>query len=270
MSERIEARFAALAKAGRKGLITFVMGGDPDLTASANLIAALPKAGADIIEIGFPFSDPMADGPVIQAAGLRALRAGTSLHDVIVLAADFRKQDIDTPIVLMGYYNPVYRYGIDAFCKAASKAGVDGIILVDLPPEEEEEFVNVATPYDIRLIRLLAPTTDDNRLAALTCHAGGFLYYISVMGITGGKSADNAKLEARVRHIQSRTSLPLAVGFGIKTPEQARQVAAYSDAVVVGSALVDVLAHQSTDVALDFVKSLRNAIDRPLQEQSNQ
>lgn len=178
MSSRIEQKFAALAGAKRKGLITFIMGGDPDIATSEKILAALPQAGADIIEVGMPFSDPMADGATIQAAGLRALAAGTKLKDVIALVKNFRKKDNSTPIILMGYYNPVYHYGLQNFCKDANMAGIDGVILVDLPPEEEHEFVSVANGYDIKLIRLVAPTTSDTRLAVLTQNAGGvFILY---------------------------------------------------------------------------------------------
>jgi tryptophan synthase alpha chain len=261
MSRRIEERFAALAKAKRKGLITYVMAGDLNLKVSARIIAALPKAGADIIEIGIPFSDPMADGPTIQAAGLRALRSGTKLKAILKLIKTLRAKDTATPFILMGYYNPVYHYGLEQFCKDATSAGVDGIILVDLPPEEEEEFVSIAAPHDLKLIRLIAPTTDDKRLAMLSQNAGGFLYYISIAGITGTTSANAKSLNARVKHLKSKTRLPIAVGFGIKTPAQAAEAAKSADAVVVGSALVDILAKKSLMAAMHFVKSLRNAMD---------
>ncbi len=261
MSGRIERKFAELTKRNGKGLITFVMGGDPDIVSSGKIIAALPQAGADIIEIGMPFSDPMADGLTIQAAGLRALSAGVKLKDILSLVRNFRKTDGTTPVILMGYYNPVYIYGPDEFCKDAGEAGVDGVILVDLPPEEENEFVPIAETYGIKLIRLIAPTTDDKRLAMLARNAGGFLYYISVAGITGGKSANVTRLKERVTHIKSLTSLPVAVGFGIKTPEQAKDVAKFSDAVVVGSALVEKLARGSLQEGMNFVKAIRRGMD---------
>lgn len=261
MSRRIEQKFAALAKAGRKGLITFVMGGDPNLKTSRKILAALPQAGADIIEIGMPFSDPMADGPTIQAAGLRALSAGATLKAVLALAKEFRTKDDSTPVILMGYYNPVYHYGVEKFCKEASQT-VDGVILTDLPPEEEEEFTSVAAKYDLKLVRLAAPTTDDTRFAKLKRHAGGFIYYISVAGITGTKSANMDDLKKRVRHLKAQSTLPVAVGFGIRTPKQAAQIAAFADAVVVGSALVEIIAKDSSgEKTAAFVKSLRRAVD---------
>ena len=260
MSQRIELTFAALKKAGRKGLVTFIMAGDPNLAESENLLMALPDAGADLIEVGMPFSDPMADGATIQAAGLRALAAGTKLHNVLSLVERFRTKHAQTPIILMGYFNPVYHYGIEAFCKDAVKAGVDGMILVDLPPEEEDEFVSQAEPHGLKLIRLIAPTTDDARLAKLTRHAGGFLYYIAVAGVTGTKSADKDVLAERARHIASLTELPIAVGFGIRTPEQAAQTAQCCDAVVVGSALVQTIADKGVQAGIDFVKSLSAAV----------
>lgn len=261
MSDRIKEKFASLALAKRKALITFIMGGDPDLKTSLAILEGLPQAGADLVEIGMPFSDPMADGAPIQAAGLRALAAGTKLKDILALTANFRTKDKTTPIILMGYYNPVYHYGVQQFCNDAAKAGVDGVILVDLPPEEEEEFASFSAPLGIHLIRLITPTTDDTRLGLLTNHAGGFLYYVSIAGITGTKSADAGELKKRVSHIKSKTKLPLAVGFGIKTPAQAAEASAYSDAVVVGSALVEKLM-QGTKAALTFVKSLREAMDK--------
>jgi tryptophan synthase alpha chain len=260
MSDRIAEKFAALKKAKRKGLITFIMGGDPNLAHCQRLLDTLPKAGADLIEIGMPFSDPMADGPAIQAAGLRALKSGTKVKGILSLVKNFRKKDAATPLILMGYYNPIYRYGVEKFCKDAATAGADGVILVDLPPEEEEEFTMHATPHGLHLIRLIAPTTDDARLIKLTQHAGGFLYCISVAGITGAKSADAKVLAGRLKVIRVRSALPLAVGFGIKTPAQAKESASFSDAVVVGSALVEKV--KKPKEALAFVKSLRKALDK--------
>ena len=259
MSCRIEEKFINCANKNKKALINFVMGGDPDLKKSANIIAELAKSGTDIIEIGMPFSDPMADGATIEAAGLRALASGTKLKNIIEIVSNFRKNDNQTPIILMGYYNPIYSYGVENFCKDAEKAGVDGVILVDLPPEEELEFVEVALKYDIKLIRLITPTTDDARFAKLIKNASGFLYYISVAGVTGAKSADISELEKRVNHLKSKTNLPIAVGFGIKTPEQAAQIAKFSDAVVIGSALVDIINKKSENEAIAFVKQLRNS-----------
>ncbi|MEI6729962.1 MAG: tryptophan synthase subunit alpha [Pseudomonadota bacterium] len=255
MSSRIEEKFADLAVQKRKALITFVMGGDPNIATSKQILASIAKAGSDIIEIGMPFSDPTADGATIQSAGLRSLQAGTKLKDIIALVEDFRKSDPKTPIILMGYYNPVYSYGVEKFCIDASNVGVDGVILVDLPPEEEAEFVDVAKIYDLKLIRLIAPTTDDDRLAKLAANAGGFLYYISIAGVTGTKSADISELKKRVEHIKSKTKLPVAVGFGIRTPAQAQEIAAFSDGVVVGSALVELLNKQPLVQSEQFVKS---------------
>ena len=237
------------------------MGYDPDLATSSALLAALPAAGADMIEIGMPFSDPMADGAVIQAAGIRALAAGATLKGIIELVRDFRKKDAKTPIILMGYFNPVYRYGEEKFCKDAVEAGVDGVILVDLPPEEEAEIRPFLTATGLNLIRLIAPTSDDNRLPMLAKSASGFVYYISVAGITGAKSADPVELSEKLAHIREVTSLPIAVGFGIKTRAQVEEVAKISDAVVVGSALVDIIAHagggaDTVKAATDFVREL--------------
>lgn len=259
MSSRIEETFAALKAKKQKALVTFIMGGDPDMAESEKLLMGLPAAGADMIEIGMPFSDPMADGPAIQAAGLRALKAGTMLKAVIALVKRFRTKHT-TPVILMGYYNPVYHFGVEAFCKAATEAGVDGVILVDLPPEEEDEFVSVATPHGLKLIRLIAPTTDDARLTRLAANAGGFLYYIAVAGVTGTKSADIATLTRRVSHIASRVNLPVAVGFGIRTPEQAAETAQICDAVVVGSALVETVAKNGVEAGIAFVQTLSKAI----------
>lgn len=260
MSDRIENTFAKLKADKRKGLVTFIMCGDPNPETTDALLEQLPESGADIIEVGMPFSDPMADGPSIQAAGLRALACGTTMKHVIASVARFRKKNADTPIVLMGYYNPVYHYGVEAFCIDATKAGVDGVILVDLPPEEEDEFVSVAKPHGLKLIRLIAPTTDDARLASLVQNAGGFLYYIAVAGVTGTKSADIETLNQRVHHIASRTKLSIAVGFGIRTPEQARETAQCCDAVVVGSALVETIAKNGLEAGLGFVQNLAKAI----------
>ncbi|MEI7669361.1 MAG: tryptophan synthase subunit alpha [Pseudomonadota bacterium] len=261
MSQRIEEKFTELKAKNQKALITFIMGGDPDLAKSAEILKSLPAAGADIIEVGMPFSDPMADGATIEAAGLRALSAGVKLKNIIDLIKDFRKSDDKTPVILMGYYNPIYRYGVEKFCVDAKNSGIDGVIIVDLPPEEEDEFISVAKNFDIKLIRLVAPTTDDIRFEKLIKNSGGFIYYISIAGITGTKSADINELEARVKHLKNKTKLPIAVGFGIKTPEQAKEVAKFADAVVVGSALVDIIAKESPEKAVEFVRRLKLAID---------
>jgi tryptophan synthase alpha chain len=239
---RIARRFAALRAEGRAGLVTFLTAGDPDLATSTRLIKALPAAGADLIEIGMPFSDPMADGPAIQAAGLRALKAGMSLRRTLDLVREVRRDDETTPIVLMGYYNPIYRYGVAGFVADAKAAGVDGLIVVDLPPEEDEELCVPALAGALDFIRLTAPTTDDRRLEVVLRRSSGFVYYVSITGITGTKSAASSSVEAAVARLRRHTALPLAVGFGIRTPSQAAAVARVADAVVVGSALVQTIA----------------------------
>lgn len=242
MNGRIEKRFAALKSEGRGGLVTFVTAGDPDYAASLEILKGLPKAGADIIELGMPFSDPMADGPSIQAASQRALKAGAKMKKTLEMVREFREGDGETPIVLMGYYNPVYVYGPEAFARDAAEAGADGLIIVDLPPEEDAELLEPAREAGLRLIYLTAPTTDDKRLPRVLRHASGFVYYVSIAGTTGTKSADISSVGEAVERIRRHTDLPVAVGFGIRTPQQAAQVAGVADAVVVGSALVDKVA----------------------------
>jgi len=242
-SGRIARRFAALRAEGRAGFVTFITDGDPDLDTSRTLIKALPAAGADLIEIGMPFTDPMADGPAIQASSLRALKAGTTLRKTLDLVRDVRAGDDDTPIVLMGYYNPIYSYGVEAFLTDARAAGVDGLIVVDLPPEEDAELCIPALRAGVNFIRLATPTTDDRRLPAVLANTSGFLYYVSITGITGTRSAAEADLRAALARLRRHTDLPIAVGFGIKTREQAAAVAALADAAVVGSALVDRIAN---------------------------
>ena len=239
---RIERRFARLKAEGRAGLVTFVTAGDPDLATAEALLARLPAAGADIIEWGMPFSDPMADGPAIQAAGLRALQAGTKLAQILAAVARFRKQDSETPVVLMGYYNPLFRYGVDRFCTDAVAAGVDGIIIVDLPPEESDELTPQARAAGLDFIRLTAPTSDDVRLPRVLASASGFIYHVAIAGITGTRSAAPADVAVDVARLKRHTDLPVAVGFGIKTPEQAAAIARIADAAVVGSVLVDTIA----------------------------
>jgi tryptophan synthase alpha chain len=246
MSTRIERRFTALKKEGRAALVTFTMAGDPDYETSLAIARALPKAGADVIELGMPFTDPMADGPAIQAAGLRALKAGQRMTKTLALVREFRKDDDETPIVLMGYYNPIYVYGNDRFLADARSAGVDGLIVVDLPPEEDEELCLPSLKAGLNFIRLATPTTDDRRLPAVLNHTSGFVYYVSITGITGAAAPDNANVAAAVARIKRHTKLPVAVGFGVKTPEHARAIAQGADGVVVGSALVDAL-RQSLD-----------------------
>ena len=241
MTTRIDARFAELKKQGRSAFITFVMAGDPDPATSLEIIKALPSAGSDVIEIGMPFTDPMADGPSVQAAGLRALKAGMTLKKTLAMVREFRKADDVTPLVLMGYYNPIYIYGVDQFLADAKAAGVDGLIVVDLPPEEDSELCLPAVKAGLNFIRLATPTTDDRRLPAVLANTSGFVYYVSVTGITGSASADSAAVAQAVARIKRHTKLPVCVGFGIRTPEAARAIAADADGAVVGSALVDVL-----------------------------
>jgi tryptophan synthase alpha chain len=241
MTTRIDARFAQLKKENRSAFVTFLMAGDPDPATSLEIIKALPKAGADVIEIGMPFTDPMADGPSIQAAGLRALRAGMTLKKTLAMVREFRRGDDATPLVLMGYYNPIYIYGVDRFLSDAKSAGVDGLIVVDLPPEEDSELCVPAMKAGLNFIRLATPTTDDKRLPAVLANTSGFVYYVSVTGITGSASADSRAVGEAVARIKRHTALPVCVGFGIRTPEAARAIAADADGAVVGSALVDVL-----------------------------
>lgn len=259
MTARIDTTFARLRSEKRAGLIPFIMGGDPDAQTSLAILRRLPQAGADIIEIGMPFSDPMADGPVIQAAGLRALQAGANIASILAMVTAFRKENQHTPIILMGYFNPICHMGLERFCAQANAAGVDGLIIVDLPPEEEAEFTVHTQAQGLAFIRLIAPTSDDARLPALVQRAGGFVYYISVAGITGAKSADTDALASQLKRLRAATQLPVAVGFGIKTPQQVREVAGLADAVVVGSALVDIIARADSDApkaAEAFVREL--------------
>ena len=241
MSTRIDKRFADLKHEGRAALVTFIMAGDPDYDTSLAIAKALPKAGADVIELGMPFTDPMADGPAIQAAGVRALHSGQNMIKTLALVREFRKSDDVIPIVLMGYYNPIYIYGVDRFLVDAKAAGVDGLIVVDLPPEEDEELCLPALKAGLNFIRLATPTTDDKRLPAVLNNTSGFVYYVSITGITGAAAPDAGKVTAAVARIKRHTKLPVAVGFGVKTAEQARAIAAGADGVVVGSALVDAL-----------------------------
>ena len=241
MESRIQKRFALTRAEGRAALATFVMAGDPDLKTSSDILAALPAAGADLIEIGMPFTDPMADGPSIQAAGLRALRAGATLAGALDLVRAFRQRDAETPIVLMGYYNPVYVFGVERFLDEARSAGVDGFIIVDLPPEEDEEFRVPASRAGLDVIRLATPTTDDKRLPVVLERASGFIYYVSITGVTGAAIPDYSKIGGAVERLRRHTDLPVAVGFGVKTGENAAAVARCADAVVVGTALVDAL-----------------------------
>ena len=247
MTTRIDTRFAALRHDGRAALVTFVMAGDPDPATSLAILRALPAAGADIIEIGMPFTDPMADGPAIQASGLRALRAGQTMRRTLSLVADFRAGDATTPLILMGYYNPIYVYGVDAFLRDAGEAGVDGLIVVDLPPEEDEELCLPALKAGLNFIRLATPTTDDRRLPAVLANTSGFVYYVSIAGVTGAAAPDSREVGAAVARIKAHTHLPVAVGFGVRDAASAAAIAAIGDGVVVGSAIVEALRGSLVD-----------------------
>jgi tryptophan synthase alpha chain len=239
MTTRIDARFATLKKEGRAALVTYVVAGDPDYDTALAILKALPRAGADVIELGMPFTDPMADGPAIQAAGLRALMAGQDMKKTLAMVREFRRGDDATPIVLMGYYNPIYIYGVDRFLADAKSAGVDGLIVVDLPPEEDAELCLPALAAGFNFIRLATPTTDDKRLPAVLANTSGFVYYVSITGITGAAAPDTAKVADAVRRIKRHTALPVCVGFGVRTAEQARAIAQGADGVAVGTALVE-------------------------------
>ena len=241
MATRIDRRFAELKTEGRAALVTFLTAGDPDPETSLALVRALPAAGADVIELGMPFTDPMADGPAIQMSSQRALKAGQTLKKTLELVRAFRGSDDATPLVLMGYYNPIYVYGVDRFLRDAKSAGVDGLIIVDLPPEEDEELCLPALKAGLNFIRLATPTTDDKRLPAVLANTSGFVYYVSITGITGAATPDAEKVAAAVARIKRHTKLPVAVGFGVRTAEQAAGIASGADGVVVGSALVNVL-----------------------------
>lgn len=253
-SGRVERRFATLKEEGRAGLVTFVTAGDPDLETSKSILMGLAEAGADIIELGMPFSDPMADGPAIQAAGQRALANGQNMKRTLEMVREFRIQDQDTPIILMGYFNPIHAYGIDSFLDDAQTAGVDGLIIVDIAPEEDTELAIPARNKGIHFIRLATPTTDDKRMPQVLKNTSGFLYYVSVTGVTGGATASATALDDAMAHLRKHTNLPIAVGFGIKTPEQAADVAKLADAAVVGSALVELVrTNLGTDKVVDAV-----------------
>jgi tryptophan synthase alpha chain len=239
---RIDKRFAALAEQGRAAFVAYVMGGDPDYETSLDILRGLPGAGVDVIELGYAFSDPMAEGPPIQRAALRALKAGMTLNRTLSLAAEFRKTDRETPVVLMGYLNPLFSAGYVAFASRAAAAGIDGLICVDCPPEEADELTDALEEVGISLIRLTAPTTDDHRLATVVKRTSGFVYYVSVAGVTGVKSAQADDIAPAVARVRAASHLPVAVGFGIRTPEQAASVARIADGVVVGSAFVDEIA----------------------------
>jgi tryptophan synthase alpha chain len=270
MTTRIDRRFAALKDEGRAALVTFIMAGDPDYENSLAIVKALPQAGADLIELGMPFTDPMADGPAIQAAGLRALKAGQNMKRTLALVREFRRADDTTPIVLMGYYNPIYVYGVERFWADAGTAGVDGLIVVDLPPEEDTELCLPALKAGFNFIRLATPTTDDKRLPAVLANTSGFVYYVSITGITGAAAPDAGKVTEAVQRIKRHTKLPVCVGFGVRTAEQARAIAEGADGVAVGSALVDTVrsnlgvdgkATPATVAAMaDLVRSLAKGV----------
>ncbi len=254
---RIDAKFAELSAAGKKAFVTYVMAGDPDYDTSLEIVKGLPGAGVDIIELGLPFTDPMADGPTIQLAGQRALEAGMTLEKTLQLAADFRKTDDTTPIVLMGYYNPIYSRGVDKFLADAKAAGIDGLIIVDLPPEEDSELCLPAQAAGLNFIRLATPTTDDARLPRVLQNTSGFVYYVSITGITGAAEAEASDVAPEVARIKAATDLPIIVGFGIKTPERAETIASISDGAVVGSAIVAEIGNgKPVSDVLAFVKSL--------------
>lgn len=262
MTNRFDALFSKLESENRPALVTYFMGGDPDMETSLDIMKALPGAGADIIELGMPFSDPMADGPAIQASGLRALHNGQNLKKTVSMARKFRDGNKDTPIVLMGYYNPIYIYGVDRFLADAKAAGIDGLIIVDLPPEMDDELCLPALAQGISFIRLATPTTDDNRLPKVLSNTSGFVYYVSMTGITGGAITSTKAVGEAVERIKSHTQLPVCVGFGVKTAEQARVIGRDADGVVVGTAIVQAIANsldsndQATADTVDSVTTL--------------
>ncbi|WP_281995895.1 tryptophan synthase subunit alpha [Ruegeria faecimaris] len=254
---RIDAKFAALKAEGKKAFVSYIMAGDPDFDTSLEIVRGLPGAGVDVIELGLPFTDPMADGPTIQAAGQRALEGGMTLQRTLDLARAFRESDDTTPIVLMGYYNPIYSRGVERFLADATEAGIDGLIVVDLPPEEDDELCLPAQAAGLNFIRLATPTTDDKRLPRVLQNTSGFVYYVSITGITGAAEAQATNVGPEVSRIKSATDLPVIVGFGINTPEKSRAIATVADGAVVGSAIVSqIAAGKSVGEVLDFVKSL--------------
>jgi tryptophan synthase alpha chain len=272
MSTRIDRRFAALKEEGRAALVTFTMAGDPDYATSLALTKALPKAGADVLELGMPFTDPMADGPSVQAAGLRALAGGQNMIKTLALVREFRAGNNETPIVLMGYYNPIYIYGVEKFLTDAKAAGVDGLIVVDLPPEEDDELCLPALKAGMNFIRLATPTTDDKRLPTVLTNTSGFVYYVSITGITGSAAPDANKVGQAVQRIKRHTKLPVCVGFGVRNAEMAANLARHADGVVVGSALVDLVRASLkdgkataqtvtavTDLVTELAKGVRSA-----------
>lgn len=272
MSTRIDRRFARCKAEGRAALVTFLMAGDPDYDTSLAIIAGAPGAGADVIEIGMPFTDPMADGPAIQAAGLRALKGGQTLKKTLGLVSELRARDDETPVILMGYYNPIYVYGVERFLADATAAGVDGLIVVDLPPEEDDELCKPALAAGLNFIRLATPTTDDKRLPTVLANTSGFVYYVSITGITGAATPDHSKVSAAVARIKRHTALPVAVGFGVKNADTAEVIARGADGVVVGSALIDALrgsldaeghaTSQTPEAVLNLIRSIAAGVRR--------
>jgi len=266
-ASRMERRFSALKQENRSALVTFITAGDPDYDHSLNTLLGLPGAGADVIELGMPFTDPMADGAAIQLASQRALGAGQNLAKTLQMVRELRKQDQETPLVLMGYYNPIYRYGVDQFVQDAAAAGVDGLIVVDLPPEHDDELCIPARDAGIHFIRLATPTTDAARLPSVLNNTSGFLYYVSSTGVTGAAAPTPEKVEREVAAIKQHTEIPVAVGFGIRTPEQAARIGQFADAVVVGSALIDCIhkaetPEAGTEAVLALTADLARAVRR--------
>lgn len=269
-NNRIERRFAELSKVGRTAFVPFITAGDPDIEKSREILLGLPAAGADLIELGMPFSDPMADGPAIQAASIRALNAGQTMDRTLDMVREFRTRDSGTPIILMGYYNPIYIYGVERFVASAKDAGVDGIIVVDVPPEADDELCIPAVNEGLCFIRLATPTTDAARLPSVLQNTSGFVYYVSITGITGTAAADLADVRTQVENIRAASSLPVGVGFGIKTPEQVAEMSEYADAVIVGSVLVTEIAQnldtkgQATGKTVQCVLDLVEKLSAPL------
>ena len=260
---RIEDTFSTLRANRKKAFVAYIMAGDPDYNESKELLMGLPEAGVDIIELGLPFTDPMADGPTIQLAGQRALNSGQSLEKTLQMVQDFRSENNVTPIIIMGYYNPIYSYGVDKFLSKAKLVGVDGLIIVDLPPEEDSELCIPAKNIGLNFIRLATPTTDENRLPAVLKNTSGFVYYVSITGITGVANASSENVSPEISRIKNKTDLPVVVGFGIKTPEAALEMAKVADGVVVGSAIVEKIAQgESNKSVLAFVKSLAEGVHK--------
>lgn len=264
MTNRIQTTFDKIKAEGRAALITFIMAGDPDHETSLNVLKSLPEAGADIIELGMPFTDPMADGPTIELAGNRALQAGANMKQTLSMVSDFRIGNTETPIVLMGYFNPIMAYDIETFMQDAGKAGIDGLIIVDLPPEEADDTIAAAKAQNIDIIRLITPTTDEKRLPTVLQGAGGFLYYVSITGVTGAASADLSAIKPHIDYIKTQTDIPVAIGFGIKTPQDAKDMAEIADGVVVGSSIVQTIFETAKTQDLEPVKEQVNALSSAL------